>query len=229
MSELSSITLFHFTDRLENLQDILLSGLRSGLVSEKISGRNIAYSSEMICFCDIPLSKIKEHTKWYGKYAIGIRPEFLKEKGVSPVIYTHSKSPFLYKGEGEKACLEFRSFPVLKYLKRCSGRQYKKHTEQFETKRFIDEREWRIVSDCSALVKRFKNLKELKAQTEKEKENLLRTPFYVKIFPKEIEYIIVSSRDELPIMVEWLASHFPDSYQKYLPKILAYSQVERDF
>lgn len=229
MSELSSITLFHFTDKLENLQNILLSGLRSGLVSEKISGRNIAYFSEMICFCDIPLSKIKEHTKWYGKYAIGIRPDYLKEKGVSPVIYTHSRSPFLYKGESEKACSEFRSFPVLKYLKRCSGRQHKKHTEQFESKRFIDEREWRIVSDSTALVKRFKNLEELKARTEKEKENDLRKPFYVKISPEEIEYIVVSSREELPIMVEWLMAHFPDSYQEYLPKMLAYSQIERDF
>lgn len=229
MSELSSITLFHFTDKLENLQDILLSGIRSGLVSEKISGRNIAYFSEMICFCDIPLSKIKEHTTWYGKYAIGIRPEFLKEKGVSPVIYTHSRTPFLYKGESEKVCSEFRSFPVLKYLKKCSGQQDKRHTDQFKSKRFIDEREWRIVSNRPAIVKRFKNLKELRAQTEKEKENVLRTPFYVKISPEEIEYIVVSSREEIPIIVEWLTDHFPDSYLEYLPKILAYPQVERDF
>lgn len=73
MSTLSANTLFHFTRTRETLINILKTRFYPRLSLEENfffskMGDKIAYP--MVCFCDIPLSQIKNHTNSYGKYAI---------------------------------------------------------------------------------------------------------------------------------------------------------------
>jgi hypothetical protein len=94
-SNISANTLFHFTSSLESLKSILKNGLfvryslenYTGLFSEKTE-----IAIPMVCFCDIPLSQIKRHTKTYGKFAIGLSKAWGKNHRINPVIYTYPDS-----------------------------------------------------------------------------------------------------------------------------------------
>lgn len=92
---ISANTLFHFTKK----RDFLLSILKNGLYirySLETYGGILTSKSELVlpmaCFCDIPLSQIKEHTMKYGSYSIGLTKEWGMMNGLSPVIYTHKNS-----------------------------------------------------------------------------------------------------------------------------------------
>ena len=70
-----SDTLFHFTKNINTLKNILQNGFWPRYCLEDFNWYNaelgyIAYP--MVCFCDIPLSRINEHVKFYGDYGIGL-------------------------------------------------------------------------------------------------------------------------------------------------------------
>ena len=92
---LSSKTLFHFTNQKENLLGMLKNGIYVRYSLETY-GKILKSKSELVlpmaCFCDIPLSQIREHTKKYGNYSIGLSKEWGVKNGLSPVLYTHYKS-----------------------------------------------------------------------------------------------------------------------------------------
>ncbi len=46
----------------------------------------------MVCFCDLPLSQIRKHTKTYGEYALGLSKEWAIKKQINPVLYTYPNS-----------------------------------------------------------------------------------------------------------------------------------------
>ena len=79
---ISSNSLFHFTNSAERLVGILkhtfrprycLEDLRMFTTSldEDEEGSWLELAIPMVCFCDIPLSKIKHHLTFYGNYGIG--------------------------------------------------------------------------------------------------------------------------------------------------------------
>lgn len=92
---ISANTLFHFTRQKEFLTGILKNGIYIRYSLESY-GTIIKGKKELVlpmaCFCDIPLSKVKEHTSKYGVYAIGLSKEWGIKNGLSPVIYTTEKS-----------------------------------------------------------------------------------------------------------------------------------------
>jgi hypothetical protein len=81
---ISSNTLFHFTDKRENLINILENEFRPHFCLENFNffahdmnyreGFEIAIP--MVCFCDIPLSQARIHMKHYGEYGIGLSKEW---------------------------------------------------------------------------------------------------------------------------------------------------------
>ena len=95
MSRISSSTLFNFTDNIEFLINNLQNGFHCGTHYEKLPLKNDGYRVPMACFCDIPLSLIKEHFDWYGKYGIGIKRSYARELGVKPIWYITSEDQFV--------------------------------------------------------------------------------------------------------------------------------------
>jgi hypothetical protein len=93
MSNLSSETLFHFTQEYDTLVSIINNGFYPRYCIEKFSAYEIANNTAipMICFCDIPLSKANFHMNDYGKYALGMKKEWAIKSGISPVFYTTDK------------------------------------------------------------------------------------------------------------------------------------------
>jgi len=92
---ISANTLFHFTKEKKFLLSILKNGLFIRYSLETYGGilkSNDELVLPMCCFCDIPLSQVKEHTKKYGSYSIGLSKEWGMRNGISPVLYAHKKS-----------------------------------------------------------------------------------------------------------------------------------------
>lgn len=81
---ISSNSVIHFTNKFDNLKGIILnSGLRVKYCLESLllDNYNLEMASPMVCFCDIPLSEVKNHINSYGSYGIGLYKIWAKEKG----------------------------------------------------------------------------------------------------------------------------------------------------
>jgi hypothetical protein len=99
---ISANSLFHFTNNISNLIGILTNNFfpryslenYSAFYTQSMAKRlkliNIAIP--MVCFCDIPLSSIRNHIKVYGRYAIGLSKEWGERKNISPVMYALNNS-----------------------------------------------------------------------------------------------------------------------------------------
>lgn len=99
METLSSNTLFHFTSNAGYLVSILQEGFKPRYCVEDFSmfefilGKdNIELAVPMVCFCDIPLSKVKDHVGKYGSFGIGLTKEWGIREKVSPLIYVNENS-----------------------------------------------------------------------------------------------------------------------------------------
>lgn len=93
---LSSSSLFHFTSSYENLKSILSNDFVPRYCCEIFNYDTLednstvvkgAFPIPMVSFCDIPLSKIKNHSNFYGEYAIGLSKNWGIASGISPVMY----------------------------------------------------------------------------------------------------------------------------------------------
>lgn len=94
-----SSTLFHFTPRMEYLKSIIEHGFFPRYCQEdrswlkKLNLTNGKYEQiidalyPMICFCDIPLSKIHNHIEFYGAYGVGISKKWGIANNLNPVWY----------------------------------------------------------------------------------------------------------------------------------------------
>jgi hypothetical protein len=112
MSEnISSNVLFHFTESLDNIVDILTSGFYPHYCPEytfgplhanaACSGTPPPQAAPMVCFCDLPLSLIRSHLDRYGPFGIGLRKRWGIKNGVTPVFYLHEQSQ-LYRPLSER-------------------------------------------------------------------------------------------------------------------------------
>lgn len=222
MPNLSSVTLFHFTDSLENLKSILKGGLRYGMFGEKLPIKSLAYFVRGISFCNIPLSMISEHVEWYGRYAIGLKRSAMRMVGVSPVFYIHSKTktlPVDKKG--------FEDNPSLGFFKQYYGSQYHKIARKYKYKSFYNEKEWRVFSG-KAEIENYSDDPDLD-RIRKKKDRTVPEVTPLKITDDMIEYIILKSPDDFMEFDEFLKDEYKDKREILLTRILYYSQIKKDF
>ena len=97
---ISANTLFHFTSKYDTLISILKSKFFPRLCLERGLWHpgNRKWAVPIVCFCDIPLSNMAEHTQKYGNYAIGIKKTWAIKQGITPVLYVHDNSSFIGHG-----------------------------------------------------------------------------------------------------------------------------------
>ncbi len=77
-----SDTLFYFTKNIDTLKSILKNGFWPRYSLEDFNWYNpqmgsIAYP--MVCFCDIPLIRPREHVSFYGDYGLGMTKQWAKK------------------------------------------------------------------------------------------------------------------------------------------------------
>ncbi|MZK48993.1 abortive infection system antitoxin AbiGi family protein [Clostridium beijerinckii] len=96
---ISSNTLFHFTNEVDFLKNILKDNFYPRCCTEdleflmpNLKKDQSKVAIPMVCFCDIPLSKISNHIDDYGSYGIGLTKEWGIEKGINPIHYIQKKT-----------------------------------------------------------------------------------------------------------------------------------------
>ena len=176
-SNVSANTLFHFTNNLENIINILVKDFSPRYCMEnmefiykkgiqQLAATQIAIP--MVCFCDIPLSQIGSHVQNYGPYAIGLSKRWAENKGINPVMYELPDSNAvstireclditipdligqnLDSQEVNKKMMVLGEYIryFLSYLKPYAGQKWDSNGFGGDIIRFYDEREWRYIPE----------------------------------------------------------------------------------
>ncbi|EYE88581.1 hypothetical protein Q428_07305 [Fervidicella metallireducens AeB] len=253
-STISANALFHFTNDLIEIEDSLINGFYprycledfSYLFSKEKTKENYKYAVPMICFCDIPLSQIKKHIAYYGRYAIGLSKEWGRKNKINPVMYILEESlPTTYLREifelfydndssffdcdyknqkGDKLntiAAYFNQFTT--YLKPYENFRDNKTAEV----KYYDEREWRYVPDINELIRlglplklgEYKFVKEVDAFNKILYKNCRLSFNY-----EDLKYIIVSREKEVYDMVERI-DKIDNSIFSCVAKRLLYTKI----
>jgi hypothetical protein len=102
-TNLSSNVLYHFTNSIDNIINILENyfiphycpELGIDISTDCLDELSICLPQNiypMVSFCDIPLALIRGHLNNYGNYGIGLTKEWGIRNYISPVLYYHYKS-----------------------------------------------------------------------------------------------------------------------------------------
>jgi abortive phage resistance protein AbiGi (putative antitoxin) len=259
---ISANTLFHFTSSLENLASILQNDFYPKYCIEDWSA--ISHGSEiipseialpLICFCDIPLSSIQEHSKQYGEYAIGMSKNWGIRNGLSPVLYIHSTSDssklmfrirkkinLLINKQNEIDNIFYDIVDLMKYTKPYRGKLWRKDRYQ-ENVLFYNEREWRYSPATKIRRNRIEHDKEFRVSlysTEytdpaiiHERDERIKD-FKLSFTIEDIRYIIISKETErlkaINMIQEIKGEKFSDNQvSSLISKLLLMEQVFDDF
>jgi len=241
MSKPKANCLFHFTKTADALKSILKSGFFPRYCREDMSWFNmtehIAYP--VVCFCDIPLSRINEHTDFYGQYGLGMSKEWGLKNDLSPVVYCTASSlvaeaaKFLLglnsqmKDKAEKEKLEKAFWALVKSVKPLEGKMYA--GGGLTDKDFYNESEWRY-TPRDGITKTVLMDNEYNAQ--KDTANKDAEKYVLKFLPSDIHYIFVKDDTEIPSVVDFINNNlgsYPLNDLKILnSRLISLTTVQRD-
>jgi len=173
----------------------------------------------MVCFCDIPLSRIMSHTDFYGGYGLGMTKEWALKNHLSPMLYSGDNSPLLNvvndlfeqhakslsgKSKSKRLARELLLVETLAFAKPISGRM-RRGTTEIE-KDFYQENEWRYVpklmNDRLVLEDRFFD--------EQEKLNGCAALYPLAFSAADVRYIIVKQERNLVSIHDFIMSKLTD-------------------
>ena len=186
----------------------------------------IAYP--IVCFCDIPLSRIQEHVGFYGNFGLGLTKEWAESNGLNPITYI-SPGNNLSNAYNELNDHANKLDTEDCDLAKITMRYLYSHTKPIEgsmvvdgspvRKEFYQESEWRFVPKSSDIEeylfkKSFDDSGELKEANDLTKEHCS-----LKFTPKDIKYIFVKSDTDIPDVINFINTEmdsFPNADLKVL-------------
>lgn len=215
-----SHTLFHFTKSADALRSILLGGFWPRYRLEDVEWATYAgidfMAFPMVCFCDIPLSRIEEHVDFYGKFGIGLTKDWALRNSLNPVLYVRGKSTV------SKALIELQKPSVLlrddarrdfvlslrhlhSYLKPVEGRVVVGGASK--AKEFYLESEWRHIPQ-NPEIRDFLRPADLDDSTVLNRENSkVRELCALRFQPSDAKYIFVPTDADVPDMVNYIETN----------------------
>lgn len=235
-------SLFHFTRSLESLKGILGHGFQPRYSLEDASLLGLDYLGfPMVCFCDIPMSRISEHTAFYGEYGLGMTKEWGKRSGLHPLLYAADggalpkiANSILEMGEPTddneseigklKSTLRTHFFDLAPMIKPLSGKMIVGGS--VIDKDFSQENEWRFVPAHSGVLFR-NNFEEKKIeQNSKVIKDVLR------FTPGDIRYIFVKHDGDIPPIFDFIQTNlglFPmNDIKVMISRIVSLETIARD-
>lgn len=255
---LSSNTLFHFTKSREILTLILTNEFSPRYCLEDLTMLGITEADKismelgvpMVCFCDIPLSKIRFHLSCYGNYGIGMKKSWDIKNKVTPVVYASPKSEttsiikemlkIVRHKENNKTPYvhELRIYlsSLLRFIKPYKG-DFTHNGKKHKNRVYYNEREWRYVPTIDKLIydkRPFLEKEEFLNETMRSQANeSLRITFTLSFIPDDIEYIIVKNKTEIPLIINDIMSikhnYDDDTKRLLISKIISCENISNDF
>ena len=237
-----SESLFHFTKSLDFLKGILEFGFMPRYSLEDSELLGIEYTAfPMSCICDIPISRISDHTAFYGEYGLGMTKEWGQRNALHPVIYavpgasiagaiSHLVDIAQSKSRDSKpmAALKDRVsdgvFQLIPFVKPVTGKTLV--VGKVVSKDFSQENEWRYVPyDHQFLFKDNFDQRRAELDVEASKHALQYTP-------NDVRYIFVKMDHEIPAVFDFIQTklgRFPMNDLKILTsRIVSLETIARD-
>ncbi|GIU02904.1 hypothetical protein TUM4249_40270 [Shewanella sp. KT0246] len=198
----------------------------------------------MVCFCDIPLSRVDEHVDFYGSFGIGVTKEWAKSNGLSPVIYINENTKQHQalkklleenlKGKQYYNGADVDINTIMTHIKPTEGNMF--IDGQFIPKEFYQENEWRysVTGDYKALkIKPFLTESVYGNVNALESENSNAKEFYsLRVSPSDIKYLFVKSDSDIPDLVNFIQTeldHYPSADIKILlSRVTSLETISRD-
>ncbi len=201
------------------------------------------FAFPMVCFCDIPLGRIKEHVSFYGSYGLGLSREWATRNRLNPVFYLSRSSPlgqsFLAairgslsddkeKKQDEKTSPHLQL--LLAHMKPLLGSMVIRG--KTIEKNFYLESEWRFVPQIEqcpiGILKRQYDDKSLRIAYN----NILQSQSPLSFAPEDVRYIFVQKDTDIPLLVDFMnsqLSHLSLTAMKILlTRITSLAQIEQD-
>ena len=250
---ISSNSLFHFTNELDFLIGILSHNFKPRYCLERteffkdetLMEFEMAYP--MVCFCDLPLSKMKSHIGYYGDYGIGMSKEWGFRNNLSPIHYSYTDARtslnlasiiWYYKeyyntNETEPARrLNTMISDFLMFTKPYYGKI--KRNGKLISKRFYDEREWRWIPKIEhpdVFIHLDKNAFSQKEVLE-HANRLVAQHYGLRFQPNDIKYLILRNENEIDKFIrniERIKSRFdPETVKRLTTRIITKDQILYD-
>jgi hypothetical protein len=251
-SKLSTDELFHFT-KFANIVGIIENGfqprynLEHTFLSDLFERPAAVETIPMVCFCDIPLDMVREHSNKYGKCAIGLNKTWGETYGVSPVIYVHKNSRIGdaisalgnsfkdYKASMINDESDFRIFAMISTFAKGQAqlsyylKQYERLEDElciignnrykFKKGRFYDEREWRFVPPNISSDHWIIEPEILFNESELEKAHLKLIKHSLHFNMEDIRYIICETWEQKGILLKTIADKYKVGIDNVLEKI----------
>jgi Putative abortive phage resistance protein AbiGi, antitoxin len=241
---ISSNTLFHFTNRYENLINILENDFRPhycledfNVIFPGVPEDNLSLAIPLVSFCDIPLSQSQQHLDTYGCYGIGLTKEWAKRNGITPVLYTYAESilmGFLRDTIKETQKLDDQErvflYDIARFVKPYKGTLWRAD-EIKENVLFYNEREWRYVPREHRLLLTENDFLD---ETERDAANAdIRSRYSIPFTPEDVRYLIVRSEEEISPLASELQRLTPKLGYEQLTilttRIIAAERMKEDF
>jgi len=179
---------------------------------------HIAYP--MVCFCDIPLSRIHQHVGFYGEYGFGMSMDWAKRNGLNPVVYLSSSSPLT--SSLQQALTNLQGNPATGYTTQAEDANniisYIKPVEGLlppigvvppppDPKQFYQENEWRYVPHKKGVSpwlsrEQYNDSNALEQHNQSTKAKAL-----LAFSPSDIKYIFVRHDSEIPLLFDFINSN----------------------
>lgn len=227
-----SISLFHFTKSMEVLKSVLKEGFWPRYCLEDVQWQGMPSKEfiafPMVCFCDIPMSRISEHVGFYGSFGIGLTKEWGAKNNLNPVIYFAGDNPLhgairslghlVLDLEEEKQDVGFKNLRyILAHSKPTHGRMIISGTPL--TKDFYQESEWRYVPQNDD-IDEYLHYQDHNIPIKLEASNSRTAKLCkLKFLPSDVKYIFVPTDAEIPSIMNFIQSEL-DSYPNADIKLL---------
>lgn len=183
----------------------------------------------MVCFCDIPLSRIEEHVNFYGEFGIGMTREWALTNGLNPLMYMAGHNGVAkammrmhqtaIKSKSKTTSREFmvNLRHVAMHMKPASGRMV--INGEPVMKDFYQESEWRLIAQ-QPQIERYLQPEEYENELRRNEANeLTKKHCLLRFLPRDVRYLFVRSDAEIPSLVNFIQTEM-DTYPGADLKIL---------
>lgn len=226
-------SLFHFTKNRDVLFSILEHGFWPHYSYEDIAwvSGTLFFGRSMVCFCDIALPKLENHTSFYGKFGIGMKKDWGIDNGLNPLMYVSGKSEvcgaiqaLFANPHPEVEDSKRNILNTLAYMKPLKGKM--KVGDEVIEKDFYEECEWRYVETDIAGIFPSEDPNQLAI------ENANANNYSLKFKPEDIRYLLVESEQDVTPLIDFINSkliHFSNNELKILTtKIIVLDDLKAD-